>query len=121
PGCAVRCPGIREDRAEAFHLGLPVGDRPVGAVEMAAGMAGDLVAFPVRLPDMAEPDAGLVTGLGETDIGAPGLVMRPLVEGGIGPRDDQRAGEEIGEAGIGRAGEIAAALPERIVAGAVEG
>ncbi|MNL42306.1 hypothetical protein D3C87_1647550 [compost metagenome] len=88
---------------------------------MAAGVARYVVAFLMRLPDMAETFLRLGNVLGKTDIGAACFLVRPLIPGLVCAWDDQRAGKKIGEMGIVVAGKIAATLPKGIRARTVKG
>ena len=88
---------------------------------MAAGMAGDLVAFGGGKPDLAEPVRHFLLRLRKADIGTAGLLARRAVFAARLLRQQEDAGQEIGEARAGPRCQRAAALPLRDVVRAVEG
>ena len=114
-------PGVLQRIPEEGEFGLPVVRAPLAAVEMAAGMAADVVALEFRQPDFAEAQDRFVLVLREADIGAAAFFMRRLILSALGLLKQEGAGEEIGEMRAGALGHGAALLPQQIVVGAVEG
>ena len=84
------------------------------AVEMAAGVAGDLVAFLMGAPDglSSRVDTSCLF-IGKADIRAPGRLARCLIFAARFARQQKDAGQEIGEARAGAGAKVAAALPLR--------
>ncbi|KUM25138.1 hypothetical protein AU467_26960 [Mesorhizobium loti] len=113
--------GIFEDVTERAELGQPVGLAPVLAVEMAAGMAADVVAFACREPDLLEPVRHLLLRGGEADIRFAGALAGRDVLSARLRREQEDAGEKISEMRAGALRQRAAALPLRDLARAVEG
>ncbi len=57
---AVNVIGVLENVFEGAEFAQPIGLAPVPAVEMAAAMAGDVVAFRSGEPDLFEPISDLL-------------------------------------------------------------
>ena len=99
---------------------FPVRLRPCLSVEVAAGMAGDLVALVAGPPDIIEPLGDIFLGGGKADIGTSGGFIRRLIGFAVVAVDQEYAGEEIGELRIGALRQGTAAIPKLIAAGIVE-
>ena len=113
--------GVAQDVPERVEFPQPVGLAPGLAVEMAAGVAGDLVAFDGGKTDFVEPVSHLLLRLREADIGFSASHARRLIFVARFARQQEDAGQEIGEARSGSRGKCAAAPPLRDIVRAVEG
>src|SRR5690606_23277557 len=109
------------DATKFPYLLVPVGGRPVGAVEMAAAMAGNLVSLQMRLPDIAKTRDDFITAEREADIGRTRPLVRRLVIAPVLSGHQEDAGQEIGEVGVVLLRQFARAGPQCIVMGTVEG
>ena len=113
--------GILEDAPERAEFGQPVGLAPVLAVEMAADMAADVMAFAGREPDLFQPVRDLLLRGGKADIRFAGaLAGRDILRARLW-REQEDAGQKIGEMRAAALGQRTAALPLRDLARAVEG
>ena len=117
----IRLPCGQQRAVEIVEFLLPIGFRPVAAVEMAAGMRADVLASKMRRPDMAEPLPHLRLRLGKTGIGAATLLVRPLIGLPLVGTHQIGAGEEIGELGAGLPRQFGRTDPELVVMRTVEG
>ena len=118
---AVQFIGVGKDAPGGRQFREPVRLRPVLAVEMSAGVAGDVVAFGCRKADLPEPGGHLGLRLSKADVRATRRLVRRPVGFPVFRRQQEDAGQEIGEMRARAAREVAAALPLRNVARAVEG
>src|SRR5690606_20065343 len=80
-----------------------------------------IVALQLRQPDLAEAQDRVLPVRREADIGAAALFMRRLVFGALVLREEEGAGEEIGEMRAGAFRHGAALLPQEVVVCSVEG
>src|SRR5690606_957303 len=108
-------PGVLQRLVEEGELALPVFRAPFAAVEMAAGMAADIVALQLCQPDLAEAQDRVLPVRREADIGAAALFVRRLVFGALVLREEEGAGEEIGEMRASAFRHGAALLPQEVV------
>jgi hypothetical protein len=112
--------GVLENVLKRTELFQPVGLAPVLAVEMAAAMAGDIVAFMRGKADLLEPLGDFLLRGGKADVGFAGAFARCGVFLACFRRQQEDAGEKVGEMRPGALRQRPAALPLRNVAGAVE-
>ena len=112
---------VAQDGGEGVEFCKPVLLGPVLAVVVPAAMAGDLVAFGMRQPDLPEPGGHFLFRLGKAHVGFTGrLAGRLIVAAGV-RRQQEHAGQEIGKRPAGLLRQHAAAFPLREVMRAIEG
>src|SRR5690606_7516163 len=117
---AVNLPRVAQNGGETGEFLVPVCNGPVGAIQMAAAMVGDLVTFRAGLPNLVETGGNILAGRGVADI-RPGTFAagRPVGAARVGCKQiDTR--QEVGELGVGLGCKPAAALPLLYRAGAIE-